>query len=161
LISRKLASFQLGYLLTVFRQRTLLAPVRIAGRLAALGLIDAAKEHSIAEAIKEDIHPLYSPTCRTSPGQVTDPDWLQKIDGDLREQVEGPERRPTPVQARAAGISRDDVRDYIKILLRGNCLFECEIREGKSRSEVHLSRQKKATPQETNQQAAHHEEAAG
>jgi hypothetical protein len=103
LISRKLAGFQLGYLLTVFRQRTLLAPGRIAGKLAVLGLVDAAKEHSTAEAIKEDVYVLLEDLADL-PGQVTDPDWLQKIDGDLREQVEGmpSEPRQTPVQAKAA-----------------------------------------------------------
>ena len=54
--------------------------------------------------------------------------------------------------ATAARISRDDVRDYIKILLREKRLFECKIREGKNRSEVHLSRQKKAGQEETNHQ---------
>jgi hypothetical protein len=102
LISRKLAGFQLGYLLTAFRQRTLAAPVNIAGRLAALGLVDAAKEHSTAEAIKEDVYALLEDLADL-PDQVTDPDWLQKIDGDLLEQVEGtPERGQTPVQAKGA-----------------------------------------------------------
>jgi hypothetical protein len=38
-------------------------------------------------------------------------------------------------------ISRNDVRDYIKILLREKRLFEHRIPEGKGRPEVHLSRQ--------------------
>ena len=58
LISRKLVGMQAAYLLTVFRQKTVLAPAAIARRLAGLALVDPAKEHSAAEAIKGDIHIL-------------------------------------------------------------------------------------------------------
>ena len=56
LISRKLAFSQLGYLLVAFRQRTLLAPAQIARRLVLMGFVDPAKQLSVSEAIKEDIH---------------------------------------------------------------------------------------------------------
>jgi len=42
--------------------------------------------------------------------------------------------------ATTAKISRDDARDYIRILLREKRLFERKVREGKGRPEVHLSR---------------------
>ena len=52
--------------------------------------------------------------------------------------------------ANAGGISTRDVRDYIKILLREKRLFERKIREGKSRSEVHLSRQEESAKDRAN-----------
>ena len=42
--------------------------------------------------------------------------------------------------ANAADISRRDVRDYMKIVLREKRLFKCKIRDGSTRSEIHLSR---------------------
>jgi hypothetical protein len=66
---------------------------------------DPAKEHAVAEAIKEDIHILLTELSNL-PGQVTDPNWLEKIDGDLLNQVDGAELREsreprmTPVEAK-------------------------------------------------------------
>ena len=82
LISRKLAFSQLGYLLVAFRQRTLLAPAQIARRLVLMGFVDPAKQLSVSEAIKEDIHTAN----RTSgfagkshrPGLAPN-DWLRRI----------------------------------------------------------------------------------
>ena len=62
--------------------------------------------------------------------------------------------------ATAAGISRDDVRDYIKILLREKRLFEHKVREGKGRSEIHLSRQVECGQEGTNRRERQHEETA-
>ena len=103
LISRKLVGMQSAYLLTVFRQRALLAPAAIARRLASLALVDPAKEHAVSEAVREDIHTLLTELSNL-PGQVTDPNWFKKIDPDLRDQVDGagPEPRMTPVEAKAA-----------------------------------------------------------
>ena len=70
MISRRLVGLQAAYLLTIFRQRTLAAPVNIAHRLAALGLVDPAKEHSTAEAIKEDVYALLADLADLL-GQVT------------------------------------------------------------------------------------------
>ncbi len=78
---------QAAYLLTVFRQKTVLAPAAIARRLAGLAFVDPAKEHSAAEAIKEDIHILLTELSHL-PAQVVDSDWLEKI-GDLLNQVDG------------------------------------------------------------------------
>ena len=112
LISRRLVGLQAAYLLTSFRHRTLVAPVNIARRLAARGLVDPANEHSTAETIKEDVYALLSDLADL-PGQVTDPDWLQKIDGDLREQVEGAPERQAPVQARAAAAKTRGYADSV------------------------------------------------
>ena len=62
--------------------------------------------------------------------------------------------------ATATRISRDDVRDYIKILLREKRLFEHGVREGKGRSEVHLSRQDEPCQEGATHQAVEHEETA-
>ena len=79
---------QTAYLLTVFRQRALLAPAAIARRLASLALVDPAKEHAVLEAVREDIHILLTELSNL-PGQVTDPNWFEKIDPDLLNQVDG------------------------------------------------------------------------
>jgi hypothetical protein len=105
LISKQLAGLQCGYLLTSFRQRCLLEPAAIARRIASLALIDVAKEHDVSEVIRERIHALLRDLSNL-PAQVTDPNWLQKIDGDLLNQVDGAgpreSREPrTPVEARA------------------------------------------------------------
>lgn len=76
----------------------------MARRLANLALVDPAKEHAVSEAIKEDIHILLTELSNL-PGQVTDPNWFEKIDPDLLKQVDGGESqepRMTPVEARAA-----------------------------------------------------------
>jgi RecA-family ATPase len=62
--------------------------------------------------------------------------------------------------AAAARISRDDARDYIKILLREKRLFEHKVREGKGRSEIHLSRQDESGQEGTNRREAQHEKTA-
>jgi RecA-family ATPase len=63
--------------------------------------------------------------------------------------------------ANDADISRNDVRDYIKILLREKRLFEGKVREGKSRSEVHLSRQEIVSQEEPNHdEESSHEQTA-
>ena len=79
LISRKLAFPQLGYLLVAFRQRTLLAPAQIARRLVLMGFVDPAKQLSVSEAIKEDIHTLLTELADL-PAKVTDPDWLERLE---------------------------------------------------------------------------------
>jgi hypothetical protein len=84
--------------------------VNTASWLAALGLVDPANEHSTAEVIKEDVCALLADLADL-PGQVTDRDWLQKIDGDLREQVEGAPERQAPVQARAAAAKTEIRRE--------------------------------------------------
>ena len=104
LISLQLVRFQTGYLLTCFRRRTLLAPTAIARKLATLELVDPAKEHAVAEAIREDIYALLNDLA-SLPDQVIDADWLQKIDDDLLDEQAGglpPERRQTPTQTKAA-----------------------------------------------------------
>jgi hypothetical protein len=102
LISRKLVGFQAAYLLTIFRQRTLLAPVSITRKLTALGLIDAGNEHIVSEAIKEDVYALLADLANL-PSRCTDPDWVKKIDHDLVDQVDGnpSARRMTPEEVRA------------------------------------------------------------
>ena len=103
LISRKMVGMQAAYLLTICRQRMLLAPAAIARRLANLALVDPATEHAISEAIREDIHKLLTEVS-SLPAQVTDPNWFEKIDPDFRAQVDGagPEpRAPVEVKAEA------------------------------------------------------------
>ena len=79
LISLKLVRLQVAYALTIFRQKTLLAPAAAARRLVTLELVDPAKEHSVAEAIREDIYALLNDLA-SLPGQVSDPSWLSKSD---------------------------------------------------------------------------------
>jgi hypothetical protein len=102
LISRKLVGMQSAYLLTVFRQRALLAPAAIARRLANLALVDPAKEHAVSEAVREDIHILLTELSHL-PAQVVDPNWFEKIEPDFRAQVAGagPLEPRAPVEARA------------------------------------------------------------
>jgi hypothetical protein len=88
LISKALAGFQVGYLLTVFRQRCLLEPADIARRLVTLQLIDAGKEHDVSEVVRERIHGLLGDLANL-PAQAVDVNWIEKIDPDFRAQVEG------------------------------------------------------------------------
>jgi hypothetical protein len=62
--------------------------------------------------------------------------------------------------ATAIEISRDDARDYIQILLLEKRLFANNVREGKSRPEVHLTRQGEPCQEGATLQAVEHEERA-
>ena len=53
LISRQLAGSQAAYLLTVFRQRVLAAPVEVARRLVAAGIVAPEREHDTAQLLRE------------------------------------------------------------------------------------------------------------
>jgi hypothetical protein len=97
LINRKLAYSQLAYLLVIFRQKTLLAPVSIARRLVSLSLVEPAKEHSVSEAIREDVHALLHELADL-PQRVTDEHWLETLEP---EQAAG-EHRQTPEQVKMA-----------------------------------------------------------
>jgi hypothetical protein len=113
-ISRKLVGMQSAYLLTIFRQRTLLAPAAIVRRLASLALVDPAKEHAVSAAVREDIHILLTELSNL-PGQVTDPNSMAKIDGDLLEQGR---RRRASRAANDAGGSQGPGRERRKFAAR-------------------------------------------
>jgi hypothetical protein len=96
LIYLRLARLQLSYLLVVFRQRMLEAPAVWGPRY--VGLPDA---HAAAQVLREMALALLE-ELQELPSRVTDPNWLEHVADDDK-QVEGaPERRQTPVQARAA-----------------------------------------------------------
>ena len=88
LISRQLAGFQAAYLLTCFRQQVLAAPVDVARRLVAAGLVAPEREHDTAQLLREAAGAQLAELAEL-PRKVVDPNWIAKIDSDLRDQVDG------------------------------------------------------------------------
>jgi hypothetical protein len=100
LISRLLAGFQAAYLLTVFRQRALAAPVDVARRLVAAGIIAPEREHDTAQVLREAACAQLAELAEL-PRKVVDPNWIAQIDPDFRAQVAGGGGEPpTPVEIR-------------------------------------------------------------
>jgi hypothetical protein len=88
LIEKRLALLQVSYLLTVFRQRVLTEPSKLARRLVDGGFVAEECRTEVQEMIKHDLHAMLKDPANL-PSQIADPNWIKKIDSDLREQVEG------------------------------------------------------------------------
>ena len=88
LIEKRLALLQVSYLLTVFRQRVLTEPSSLARRLVDGGFVAEQRRTEVQEMIKHDLCRMLKDLAHL-PSQIADPNWIKKIDSDLREQVEG------------------------------------------------------------------------
>lgn len=87
-------------MLTVFRQRCLLKPTEIARKLVIRELLAPEKEHSSAEAIKQDIVALLQDLANL-PRTDLRPGLDGKIDPDFRAQVDVPPEPRTPGELKA------------------------------------------------------------
>jgi hypothetical protein len=88
LISKRLAVLQTGYLLTCFRQRVLTEPVVLARRLVSAGFLVEEKQHEAQEMIKADLCAMLEELADL-PFRISDPNWIEKIDADLRVEDDG------------------------------------------------------------------------
>jgi hypothetical protein len=78
---------QVGYLLTCFRQHVLAEPAILAVRLITGGLVEE-KQHEARELIKSSLSAMLE-ELSDLPSRISDPDWIQKIDADLRVEGDG------------------------------------------------------------------------
>jgi hypothetical protein len=92
--------FQVGYLLTVFRQRCLLEPAAIAQKLVTLGLIDPARNTAPRRRFANRFTGCWGDLANL-PAQAVDASWIAKIDPDYRAQVDGGEP-PAPTEVKRA-----------------------------------------------------------
>jgi hypothetical protein len=88
LIPTRLATMHVAYMLTCFRQRVLAEPVTLPGRLVAGGFLEETRQHDAAEMVKADLCAMLEELADL-PYRISDPDWVAKIDPDLRPKVEG------------------------------------------------------------------------
>jgi hypothetical protein len=87
LIEKKLAIMQAGYLLSSFRQHVMAEPSRLAQRLVHGGFVEEGRRVEVQEMIRNDLWGMLEELANL-PEQIGDPDRVQKIDPDLRSQVE-------------------------------------------------------------------------
>ena len=87
LIEKKLVTLQKAYLLTAFRARVLAEPSSLARRLVDGGFVAEERRSEVQEMIKHDLDGMLRDLANL-PSQIADPNWIQKIDSDLRVQVE-------------------------------------------------------------------------
>jgi hypothetical protein len=104
LIEKKLVMLQAAYLLTAFRARVLAEPSSLARRLVDGGFVAEERRCEVQEMIKHDLYRMLRDLANL-PSQISDPNWVQKIDWDLRDQVEDGEAAgggfgPDPLSAR-------------------------------------------------------------
>jgi hypothetical protein len=88
LIEKKMVMLQAAYLLTAFRARVLAEPSSLARRLVDGGFLEEKRRCEVQAMIKDDVCAMLKELANL-PGRIADPDWLLKIDPDLRSQVEG------------------------------------------------------------------------
>jgi hypothetical protein len=87
LIEKKLVMLQAAYLLTAFRSRVLAEPSSLARRLVDGGFVAEQRRTEVQEMVKHDLYAMLKDLA-SLPSQISDPNWVQKIDSDLRSQVE-------------------------------------------------------------------------
>lgn len=103
LLSKRLACLQVGYMLTCFRQRVLAEPATLASRLVTGGFLEETRQHDAQEMIKNDLCAMLE-ELSDLPFRISDPDWIQKIDADLRVQGDEESERVTdPFRNQAPG----------------------------------------------------------
>jgi hypothetical protein len=88
LISKRLACLQTGYLLTCFRQNVLAEPTVLARQLVAGGFLEEKHEHEVRELVKSSLSAMLEELADL-PFRISDPDWAEKIDADLRVEDDG------------------------------------------------------------------------
>jgi hypothetical protein len=86
LIEKNLVTLQAAYLLTALRARILAEPSSLARRLVDGGFVAEERRTEVQEMIKHDLYGMLRDLANL-PSQISDPNWVQKIDGDLRSQV--------------------------------------------------------------------------
>jgi hypothetical protein len=86
LIEKKMVMLQAAYLLTALRARIMAEPSNLARRLVAGGFVAEERRTEVQEMIKHDLYGMLKDLANL-PSQISDPNWVQKIDGDLRSQV--------------------------------------------------------------------------
>ena len=87
LIEKKLVMLQAAYLLTAFRSRVLAERSSLARRLVDGGFVAEQRRTEVQEMVKHDLYAMLKDLA-SLPSQISDPNWVQKIDSDLRSQVE-------------------------------------------------------------------------
>jgi hypothetical protein len=93
-----MALSQAGYLMVVFRQRTLLAPASITRKQVALGLVEQEKRLAVQESIKEDVCALLT-ELTDLPEKATDPNFFERLTAEEDQSVSvssGDERMESP-----------------------------------------------------------------
>jgi hypothetical protein len=86
LIEKKLVTLQAAYLLTALRSRVLAEPSSLARRLVDGGFVAEERRTEVQEMVKHDLYGMLRDLANL-PSQISDPNWVEKIDGDLRSQV--------------------------------------------------------------------------
>jgi hypothetical protein len=81
---------QAAYLLIAFRARVLAEPLSLARRLVHGGFLEEKRQHEVQAMIKDDVCAMLKDLANL-PSQIADPNWVQKIDSDLRAQVDDDE----------------------------------------------------------------------
>jgi hypothetical protein len=87
LIEKRLAMMQAAYLPTAFRARVMAEPLSLARRLVDGGLVEEQRRTEVHKMVKHDLYAMLK-DLTNPPSQIADPNWMQKIDSDLRSQVE-------------------------------------------------------------------------
>jgi hypothetical protein len=87
LIEKKLVLLQCSYLLTALRSRVLAEPSNLARRLVDGGFVAEERRTEVQEIIKHNLYAMLKDLANL-PSQISDPNWVQKIDSDLRDQGE-------------------------------------------------------------------------
>ena len=87
LIEKKLVTLQAAYLLTAFRQRVMVEPSNLARRLVDGRFVEEQRRAEVQEMVQHDLYAMLKDLANL-PSQIADPNWVQKIDSDLRDQVE-------------------------------------------------------------------------
>ena len=80
-------TLQAAYLLTAFRSRVLAEPSSLARRLVDRGFVAEERRTEVQEMIKHDLFAMLRDLANL-PSQISDPNWTERIDSDLRDQVE-------------------------------------------------------------------------
>ena len=63
-------------------------PLSLARRLVHGGFLEEKRQHEVQAIIKDDVCAMLKDLANL-PSQIADPNWVQKIDPDLRAQAEG------------------------------------------------------------------------
>jgi hypothetical protein len=87
LIEKKMVMLQAAYLLTAFRQRVMVEPSNLARRLVEGRFVEEPRRTEVQEMIKNDLYAMLKDLADL-PSQIADPNWIRKIDSDLRDQGE-------------------------------------------------------------------------
>ena len=87
LIEKKLVTLQAAYLLTALRSRVMAEPSSLARRLVDGRFVEEQRRAEVQEMIKHDLFAMLKDLA-SLPSQIADPNWVEKIDGDLRDQVQ-------------------------------------------------------------------------